>query len=75
MKRDKAMLEAVLAVDHMCYYENIGILIILCVLGRVTQQSSRPWKSWVTRLQILQFLTSFAFGVVAMKQMWELSVR
>eukprot|EP00434_Breviolum_minutum_P026039 symbB.v1.2.023017.t1/scaffold2016.1/size116345/2 len=30
-----------------------------------------PWKSWVTRLQILQFLTSVAFGVIAMKHMWE----
>ena len=33
----------------------------------------RPWKSWVTRLQIIQFVSSMAAFVPAMYYMWERS--
>lgn len=64
--------------EYRMNLQHIGLLwntfvhvVMYAYYGLKVLKIPTPWKSWVTRLQILQFLTSFAFGVVAMKQMWE----
>lgn len=64
--------------EYRMNLQHIGLLwntfvhvVMYAYYGLKVLKIPTPWKSWVTRLQILQFLTSVAFGVIAMKHMWE----
>ncbi|CAK9074032.1 unnamed protein product [Durusdinium trenchii] len=64
--------------EYRMNLQHIGLLwntfvhvVMYAYYGLKVLKIPTPWKNWVTRLQILQFLTSVAFGVGAMKHMWE----